>query len=132
MSQYPLCPSLTNFLGSSLNSSKPRYFLFLESTIEVFSEIAYLKVTVTLKASSVIVINLISRRDSRLVSHRCFFACFPPLFAFLLCLFSPASSPLIDFLFYLVRAVVHHVQDPVQVPTVSCFHSVIDLKTRQK
>lgn len=110
MSQYPLCPSLTNFLGSSLNSSKPRYFLFLESTIEVFREIAHLKVTVTLKASSVIVIHLSSevpRRGSRLVSHRCFFACFPPLFAFLLCLFSAASSALIDFLFYLGRAVAH-------------------------
>lgn len=138
MSKYPLCPSLANFLGSSLNSSKPQYFLFLERTKEVFSEITYLKVTVTLKAASVIGINLSSEvpmRDFRRVFHRCFSACFPPLLLLLpfsfACLFQLPPLSFI-FSFILWEQLPTRVQDPMQALPVSCAHSVIDLKTRQK
>lgn len=138
MLKYPLCPSLANFLVSSLNSSKPKYFLFLERIIEVISEVTCLKVTVTLKAASVMVINLSSECPGemfRLVFHRCFFACFPPLLLLLpfsfVCWFQfPPFSFMFSFIVW--EQLFIHVQDPVQVLTVSCFHGVIDIKTRQK
>ena len=127
-------------MGSSPNPSQPQCFLFLERTVEILNEIIYLKVTVTEKAASVIVINLSSELpigDFRLVSKRHFLAHFPPLLLLLLfcfaCLFLSVPSSLIYLFFYLGRKQLFaDVQDPVQVLTVSFFQCVISLKMRHK
>lgn len=128
------------FLGSALNPAQPQCFLFLERDIDVLNEIIYLKVTVTGKAASVIIINLSSELpigDSGLVFKRHFPACFPPLLLLLLfcfsCFFLSVPSPLIYLFFYLGRRQLFtDVQDPVQVLTVGFSQCVISLKTRHK
>lgn len=61
-------------------------------------------------------------------------ACFSALLLLPLCWacsFLSAPSPLIYLVFYLLRQqLVTDVPDPVQILTVSCFQSVISLKTR--